>query len=242
MPHVRLLPHGVAEGAWNMAADEALLAAAAAGQASLRFYGWTEATLSLGYFQSAQAARAPARLGGLAWVRRPSGGSALVHHLEVTYALAVPAGPAWQPRGQSWLVRLHEVLCRALAGLGVEARLCAQEQKHGDVLCFLHHTPGDLVIGAHKVAGSAQRKQRGALMQHGSILFAQSPHTPELPGIAELTGRLLTAEMVSAALVDELARATGWSIEPAAWTEDDDRVIRELVGSRYTAPSWNERR
>jgi lipoate-protein ligase A len=71
MPHVRLLPFAVAGGAWNMAADEALLAAAVAGQASLRFYGWTEATLSLGYFQPVVPARARSELGGLAWVRRP---------------------------------------------------------------------------------------------------------------------------------------------------------------------------
>src|SRR5262249_37919327 len=116
-PYVRLLPFGTAPGAWNMAADEALLASAAAGLASLRFYGWTEATLSLGYFQPAGPARVLPGLGKLAWVRRPSGGAALVHHLEVTYALALPAGSAWQPLGQSWLVRLHDVLRLALAGL-----------------------------------------------------------------------------------------------------------------------------
>src|SRR5438132_960258 len=99
MPAVRLLPSTVASGPWNMAADEALLAAAVTGQASLRFYGWTEATLSLGYFQPAGPARALAGLGELAWIRRPSGGAALVHHLEITYALALPPGPAWQPRG-----------------------------------------------------------------------------------------------------------------------------------------------
>jgi lipoate-protein ligase A len=242
MPHVRLLPFATAPGAWNMAADEALLAAAVAGQASLRFYGWTEATLSLGYFQSATAARAVPDLGKLAWVRRPSGGDAIVHHLEVTYALALPAGAAWQPLGTSWLARLHDVLRLALAGLGVEARLCEREQKRGEVLCFLHHTPGDLLIGEHKVVGSAQRKQRGALVQHGSILLARSPHTPELPGIAELTGRLLSAETVSSALVAELARSTGWGIEPGEWTAGDTRTLDELVRSRYTSASWNERR
>src|SRR5438067_8081783 len=109
MPNVRLLPYHVAGGPWNMAADEALLAAAAAGRASLRFYGWTEPTLSLGYFQPARLCRAYPGLGELAWVRRPSGGAALVHHLEVTYALALPAGADWQPAGVSWLGRLHEV-------------------------------------------------------------------------------------------------------------------------------------
>jgi lipoate-protein ligase A len=242
MPTLRLLPHGVAPGPWNMAADEALLAAATLGQASLRFYEWTEATLSLGYFQPARAARAYPGLGDLAWVRRPSGGAAIVHHREVTYALALPPGRTWQPPGVSWLCRMHDVLRLALARLGVEARQCGSEWKRGEVLCFLHHTSGDLFIGECKVAGSAQRKQRGALMQHGSILLAQSPHTPDLPGIAELSGRALSPADVSSALVASLADATGFSVEPGPWTAHDEQVIAELVGARYATAAWNERR
>src|SRR6516164_1368656 len=107
-----------------MAADEVLLQSAQSGQASLRFYGWTEATLSLGYFQSAREVRAFPGLGGLAWVRRPSGGAAIVHHREVTYALALPPGAAWQPAGVSWLVRMHEALRLAFGKLGVETEVC----------------------------------------------------------------------------------------------------------------------
>src|SRR4051812_37437670 len=83
----RLLPYRVAAGPENMADDDALLESAAAGVASLRFYGWCEPTLSLGYFQPAGPARAFPRLADLAWLRRPSGGSALVHHHELTYAV-----------------------------------------------------------------------------------------------------------------------------------------------------------
>src|SRR6516162_5517447 len=93
----RLLPYAVADGPHNMAADEVLLDAACAGLASLRFYGWFEPTVSLGYFQP-HAARLP----GLPYVRRPSGGLMLVHHHEITYALALPAGAPWQG-GESWL-------------------------------------------------------------------------------------------------------------------------------------------
>src|SRR5262249_47624424 len=147
-PRCRWLPFHVGEGAWNMAADETLLETAAAGTASLRLYGWSRPTLSLGYFQSEAACRVYGRLGELAWVRRPSGGSALVHHLEVTYALALPAGTPWQKRGESWLRRMHDILTDALAALGVGVRTCGEdeEKKLGEVLCFLHHTPGDLLI------------------------------------------------------------------------------------------------
>src|SRR5436190_10963274 len=159
-----------------MGADEVLLDGAARGEAALRFYAWSEPTLSLGYFQPAAE-----RLAGLPWVRRASGGAALVHDQELTYCLALPAGVPWQRRGESWICRFHGIITKALATLGIaDGVTCAAEQKLGPVLCFLHHTPGDLILGGHKIGGSAQRKQRGALMQHGGILLAQSSHTPEL--------------------------------------------------------------
>ena len=88
----RLLPFAVADGPHNMAADETLMASAAAGVASLRFYGWPEATLSLGYFQAEKLRLCDPRLAGLPFVRRPSGGATLIHHHELTYCLALPVG------------------------------------------------------------------------------------------------------------------------------------------------------
>jgi lipoate-protein ligase A len=241
-PLCRLLPYHVADGPWNMAADEALLEAAVAGTASFRLYGWRTATLSLGYFQGEAACRADGRLAALPWVRRPSGGSALVHHHEVTYALALPAGPPWQKRGESWLLRMHAVIGRALGRAGVEVQASGVERKQGEVLCFLHHTPGDLVCGTAKVGGSAQRRQRGAVLQHGGILLAQSPFTPELPGIRELTGKDLAGQEWRSLLVDQLARDTGWRLEPGDWTKAEHGRIEALRVERYLQDSWNRKR
>jgi lipoate-protein ligase A len=243
-PFCRLLPFHVADGAWNMAADETLLEAAAAGVASFRLYGWSRPTLSLGYFQRSIASRAYPRLGELAWVRRPSGGAALVHHLEVTYAFALPAGLPWQKRGESWLKTMHGILRDALATLGVSVRLCgdAEERKLGDVLCFLHQTPGDLLLGESKIGGSAQRKQRGALLQHGSILLAASPFTPQLPGIRELASVSLTAESLDAAVVEQVAIHTGWPLVSTEWSPRDRDRIKELVAVKYSQPAWNNKR
>jgi lipoate-protein ligase A len=243
-PHCRLLPFHVAEGARNMAADETLLQAATAGTASFRLYGWSQPTLSLGYFQSSAASRAYPRLGELAWVRRPSGGAALVHHLEVTYALALPPGAPWQKSGESWLRRMHVLLADALASLAVTAQMCveAEEKKLGDVLCFLHQTPGDLLIGGTKIVGSAQRKQRGALMQHGSILLAGSPWTPQLSGIQELTGAALSAQTLCTAVVEQVVRQTGWQLVVSEWTPRERERIDELVAGKYSQPAWNSKR
>jgi lipoate-protein ligase A len=243
-PHCRLLPFGVAPGAWNMAADETLLEAAVAGTASFRFYGWSQPTLSLGYFQANAASRAYPRLSELAWVRRPSGGAALVHHLEMTYALALPAGAPWQKSGESWLRLMHTVIREALSVFGVTTRACGngEEKKLGEVLCFLHHTSGDLMIDGSKVVGSAQRKQRGALMQHGSILLAASPWTPHLPGIHELAGVNLSAESLGAVLVEQLAKQTHWQRTPCEWTPRELERIDELAANKYSQPAWNCKR
>jgi lipoate-protein ligase A len=243
-PSVRLLPPHEADGAWNMAADEVLLETAVAGRASLRFYTWTVPTLSLGYFQAAAVRLTDPRLAELPFVRRPSGGAALVHHHEVTYALALPFSLPWQRHGESWLCRMHGIITRALATLGVEvlACPCGEERKLGEVLCFLHHTPGDLIIGDAKVAGSAQRKRTGALLQHGGILLARSPASPVLPGIAELNGKRLPAAEVELAVADQFTHDTGWRLEIDDWTEPERRRIEELVEIRYADPEWNCRR
>lgn len=243
-PYCRLLPFRIASGAWNMAADEAVLETTAAGTASLRFYGWSQPTVSLGYFQASASARAYPRLGELAWVRRPSGGAALVHHLEATYALALPAGPPWQKRGESWLCRMHHLLADVLASFGVPAQMCGdkEEQKRGDVLCFLHHTPGDVRIGGDKIIGSAQRKQRGALMQHGSILFAASSWTPQLPGIRELAGVTLDAEKLSAAVVEQLTKQLGWQLDASDWSQTERERIEALATGKYAQSAWNDKR
>jgi lipoyl(octanoyl) transferase len=243
---VRLLPFAVAGGPENMAADEALLHAAQRGVASLRFYGWSEPTLSLGYFQPEALRRADPRLAALPYVRRPSGGATLVHHHEVTYALALPARAPWQPAstGHVWLKRMHGIVAAALGGLGVAARshVPSLADEFPGFLCFRHFAAGDLLLGGAKVVGSAQRRHRGALLQHGAILLAQSPFTPELPGILELTGLRLTTEEVCAAVGTAFARATGWALVAGDVSEEERQVANGLRERKYAEDAWNRKR
>ena len=235
-PPCRLLIDPVAVGTWNMAADDVLLDA---GIAALRFYQWAEPTLSLGYFQPHLAARA---FPDLPWLRRATGGDAILHHHELTYSLALPAGSEYQPRSAAWMCRFHRLIRDALGRLGVVAHLAEHAQRLGDVLCFQHHTPGDLIVDGHKITGSAQRKQRGTLLQHGSILLRQSIHTPALPGIAELTGRDVAADDLREAILAEFRRETGWALEERGFDEREREAIGELVATRYGAVAWNEKR
>ncbi len=241
---IRQLPYAIAEGATNMAADETLLHTAVQGIASLRFYGWTTATVSLGYFQPFAVHLSDPALAQLPWVRRHSGGATLVHHHELTYALALPAGSPWQT-GASWLVRMHRIIVAALADLGLAGKIVLVEDtptKHGDVLCFHQYTVGDVLCAGRKVVGSAQRKHRQALMQHGSILLAQSEHTPSLPGVRELTGIALRSDTVRDRVIQQFADDTGWHAPPDEWAETEVAMMRSLAIDRYATVGWNERR
>ncbi|MGL6076073.1 MAG: lipoate--protein ligase family protein [Fimbriiglobus sp.] len=242
MKRLRLLPLESLSGPENMAADEALLHSTLDGQtASLRFYTWTTPTVSLGYFQSANIRGE--RYAQLPWVRRATGGAMLVHHHELTYAIALPAGKLWQA-GESWLCRMHHVIAAVLAGFGAKADpvVCGREKKLGEVLCFEHQTAGDLITDGTKVVGSAQRKSHGALLQHGGILLATSPHTPELPGLQERNGVLISAHALAAKLAPAIAEAEGCELQPDDWTATEREFRASLVRDKYTHPTWNEKR
>lgn len=243
MPTVRLLPFESLPGPANMAADEALLESAAAGVATLRFYAWAEPTLSLGYFQPAADRLADPRLATLPWLRRATGGAALVHHHEVTYALALPAGSAWQS-GEPWGCRFHHIVTAALAPLGAktESVVCGRERKLGPVLCFLDQTPGDLIADGAKVVGSAQRKNRGALLQHGGILLGRSEYAPDLAGLKELTGIELSPESAATAIAAKFATDTGWDLIPSDWAAEELARRKSIETERYANRDWNEKR
>jgi lipoyl(octanoyl) transferase len=223
-----------------MALDEALLRSALERKiASLRFYTWTGPTLSLGYFQP----HAEREIHDVAWVRRPTGGDAILHHLEITYCLALPVGRSWH-NSESWLCRFHHAVAAALAQFRISARsvVCGEEKRLGPYLCFQHQTPGDLLIDGHKVVGSAQRRPHEATMQHGSILLNRSPHAPAISGICDISGRKVKGPELERAIVTELANATGWAFEPSEWTLDERVAALELERDKYGTAAWNEKR
>lgn len=243
MNPVRLLPFATTDGATAMASDEALLESAAdRGLASLRFYTWSEPTLTLGYFQPHASREQWTALRSVPFVRRATGGAGILHHHELTYALALPAG---RPSPQSWVCRIHDLVRAELAEAGVSARLatCDEEQKLGEVLCFLHHTAGDLVAAGAKVAGSAQRKLRNALLQHGSLLLNRSEFAPVLAGTNDLAGReLFSPRDLADRLARRFAAEVGVALEPGDWlTEERDR-IPVIRAEKYANPTWNLKR
>lgn len=243
METARLIAYAEADGPTNMAADETLADAAAVGLTSLRFYGWSPATASLGYFQPASVLQGDPLLAKLPFVRRPSGGATLVHHHELAYALALPATIAGRDIA-AWIRRMHALIRDALNALLGQplVELATEERILGKVLCFQKQTVGDLVLAGHKIVGSAQRKHHGSLVQHGSILLRQSEFVPVLPGILELAGQLLPREAIEAELKKRWPKTVGMTLNEGDWSGDESRQIERTASEKYATHAWNEKR
>ena len=223
-------------GSWNMAVDEVLLEAAAANRAcSLRIYEWESTTVSLGYFQSAEDPSLESRFPKLLKVRRLSGGGAILHHHEVTYSIAIADG---HPLAVSPGVLYEEVHRRVIALLsqwGVEIGLRGEALRFDaePFLCFSRGDARDIVLGRHKIMGSAQRRRRGAVLQHGSLLLARSEFAPEFPGLAELADFSRDRREVALALSQSLVGLLPGEVEDSGLTDAERTEADALTRTRY---------
>lgn len=230
-----------------MAIDQALLEMVdSGGPAALRFYGWSEATLSLGYFQSARDRERHRPSVELPLVRRATGGGAIVHDYELTYSLAVRPTVRSVGAREELYHGIHAAIAETLDGLGLRARPCRESggrlQDPGAFLCFQRRTAEDLVAHGYKLLGSAQRRGRQALLQHGSLLLRASPHAPELPGVEDLLARPVEAEPLSARIGERVASRFGWRVRPWRLSESLHRRAMEIERDRFAAPGWTDKR
>jgi lipoate-protein ligase A len=190
-------------------------------------------------------------------VRRLSGGGAIVHHHEVTYSLCIPAGHPLAVQPSRLYRRVHEGIAAALVALGVildargEATLDSDSDEQSaplstlnvqPFLCFLRRNPDDLVRAGSKVAGSAQRRRRGALLQHGSLVLAASPDAPEVIGLCELTHVELSLACVRQRLVKHVLECVHLRAEAAQLEDNERRLAAHLASAKYGARCWNLRR
>jgi lipoate-protein ligase A len=236
---------GAADGAWNMAVDEALLDAVARGEAPvLRLYRWDAPTVSLGYFQSYEDRREhPASL-SCPVVRRASGGGAIIHDQELTYSLAIACGGRLSSDHRHLCHVVHSALVDALHRFGVDSKLCEGEPsgRKPPFLCFQRRSAGDMLVGQYKIAGSAQRRRRHAVLQHGSVLLRTSPRAPEVGGLLDLTSRPLDEEELTDQWLAHLSDALDvrWYAAsiPAAISQDAD-LLRK---NKYASTRWTRRK
>src|SRR3984893_1975400 len=255
----RLLVDAPADGAWNMAVDEILLDSVAAGAAppTLRFYEWMPACLSLGYFQPFDVVDMDGcRRLGVDVVRRPTGGRAILHDRELTYSVALPASLLGHDGGVlPSYYRLSLALQDGLRRLGVPATLAPQSAArspvaHGPV-CFDRPSAHEILLQGRKLAGSAQMRRAGGILQHGSILVEpridkltaclRLPEGPEgiEDGVVGLAAVGLTEPArIAAAISDAFAGRFGVRLVAAPLEPTEFAAARVLANSKYLSASW----
>jgi lipoate-protein ligase A len=258
----RLLIDAPASGAWNMAVDEVLLDGVGAGTAppTLRFYEWSPACLSLGYFQAFEVVDLDGcRALGVEVVRRPTGGRAILHDSELTYSLALPASVLGHDGGVlPSYYRLSLALQEGLRRLGVPATLAPESAAssaatHGPV-CFDRPSAHEILLHGCKLVGSAQVRRGGGLLQHGSILI--EPRIDKLTACLRLPDGVGGIEAGVAGLAEagvtdpaQIATAIGRafaarfdvSLVEAALRPDELAAAEALADTKYRSAGWTER-
>jgi lipoyl(octanoyl) transferase len=245
-----------ASGTRNMALDEALMARATrSGDGVFRVYGWSRPTLSLGRNQRARGIYdvAAAEALGIEIVRRPTGGRALLHHHEVTYSVTMPAADVADARRAYDFI--NEVLLSAIRRLGVPASRASYTSAipPGPRPCFDVPAEREIVVEGRKLVGSAQWRNAGSLLQHGSILTRDDQgliprlmwnaegSPPAAATLSDALGFEPSLDEVAGLIRDALTRQIGSDVEKleidAALAAD-----RERHEAMYAAESWTWRR
>ena len=266
----RLINSGEQDGAWNMALDEALLHSVERGESSpvLRLYRWKPATVTLGYFQhgSDVVNLNSCREYGYSVVRRITGGRAVLHDQEVTYAVISPEQNDIFPGGvaQNYHV-IAEVLHATFCEFGLQTKISSgrKERVLTDGVqrssCFTAPALSELVFNGHKMTGSAQKRLSTAFLQHGSI--------PIIINLEQLYLALNTGDKIDlkrrvARLADRVGWMNRWLDQPVSIDEVEQCLTRQfariaavdfivdeptaaetaeakrLLEAKYTNPEW----
>ncbi len=259
----RLIDSGPGPGPWNLALDEAIFQSVRAGASlpTLRLYRWSAPALSIGYAQDRDrdVDRDACRARGIAVIRRVTGGRAVLHDAEVTYSVSAPAGLPGFGTGLDEAYRtIAAGLIAGLRVLGLRAALPAPGPRgpvrlSRQAACFATAARHEIAVGGRKLIGSAQRREAGAFLQHGSILLEshdealrhllRSPAAKKsaagMAGLADVLPIRPAPEAVVAAIVAGCAGAWGVRFHPGTISAAEERAARTLESSRYRSEDWN---
>lgn len=211
---------------------------------TLRLYQWAEPTISLGYFQRyADYLALPPPAGSLPAVRRLTGGGAILHDLELTYSITLPINHPLLGEGPNRLYELaHDAIIASLSDAARSPARCGttddSSAARGPFFCFARRHCLDVLLADDKLAGSAQRRTRTAVLQHGSIVldnrFAQQP--------AARLGRPFAAaiEVLRRDFTLNVAELTGCDAARGEWSAEEISAADALV-PKYAGADWTQR-
>lgn len=264
----RFLNTGFNNAAYNMAVDEAIMQFVAEGISppTLRFYGWTPSAISLGYFQSAErdVAVENCRAQGVDIVRRITGGRAILHDKELTYSIVLPENYPGIPKTVTESYKmLSQGLLAGFVQLGLDARLAPLHKgKLGGFssgACFDAPSSYELVINDKKIVGSAQVRQHGVILQHGSIvneleidkLFdcltfkrkdirerAEQIFSQKATSIKDVKGKTVSWETLCNAFYQGFKQGLTIELEPGKLSDEELGLVRQL-SEKYRSEQWN---
>ena len=234
-----------------MSIDNALLHSAQGGDAFLRLYRWSPPCLSFGRNEPATTRYDVDQIRelGLDAVRRPTGGRAVWHEDELTYAVAAP-NETFGPLRESH-VAIHEMLVAALGRLGVEATLADRRSGRAPPpsagACFAAPVGGEVVVADRKLVGSAQVRTGGAFLQHGSVLLKNGQdvvsrvtrgNVPQIraTSLGDVLDRVVSFAEVAYAIEGEARER--WS---GTWRTGDGPPTID-AGDTFDEASWTWRR
>lgn len=234
-------------GPENMARDESLLTRVGSGESppTLRFYQWDPPTISLGYFQKyADYEALPPPAGDLAVVRRLTGGGAILHDQELTYSITVPLNHKLLEGGPNKLYeRAHDALIAVLDHAEIQANRCGTTDDSGAAkgpfFCFERRHCLDVLIGNQKLAGSAQRRTRQAVLQHGSIVLERRYDQQPAADLVAAPPQLDQNELASN-IAARFSAANLIDIDKETWTGDELAIANEFI-RKYQGNDWTKR-
>jgi lipoate-protein ligase A len=266
----RLITHEAMPGARNMAIDESILEAVSTGEAAptLRLYAWSPASLSLGFaqpFTDVDGVRTTER--GWSIVRRPTGGRAILHTDELTYAVIAPADHPDLAGGViASYQRLSQALMLGLKYMGLEVNVAPEvqlsEKERNNPVCFEVPSSYEIEVAGRKLLGSAQVRRVKGVLQHGTLPLsgditrvcdalrfkdedarqrAKERIRARAASVSELMGRQISWEQAAQALQEGFKHALGWELAASELSETEFKRANELEASRYADSSWTER-
>jgi lipoyl(octanoyl) transferase len=272
----RFIDSGNCSPSFNMALDEALLDWHSEGKIPpvIRFYGWEPATLSIGYFQKVEKEidLEAVKAHGLGFVRRPTGGRGVLHEHELTYSVIVSENHPEMPKTVTEAYRvISEGILKGFHRLGLEAYFAVprtDEERSAlknprSAVCFDAPSWYELVVEGRKVAGSAQTRQKGVILQHGSILLdldeeklfslfkypsdrvkdrMKSAFKSKAVAINEISPRRITLEEAKEAFYKGFAEGLNIELESYQLTEEELAYVNKIAKERYENDEWNFKR
>lgn len=266
----RYILSGVDSGPTNMATDQAIQEAVAAGAAppTLRLYAWDPPCLSLGFAQpAAQIDRARARSLGWDIVRRPTGGRAILHTDELTYSIVLPESDPLVAGGvlESYH-RLSQGIVAGLERLGlhveVQPGIPLSQAEREKPVCFEAPSAYEITWQGRKVAGSAQVRRRQTVLQHGTIPLAgdisriclglafesedarqeaRETLRTRAATLSDLLGHTVTWDDAAQALSQGMSQALGIVLQAGTLSAAEQARRDVLAADTYASDGWTHR-